>query len=301
MAIIYKITNKTTNKVYIGATITKLNERWNRHVYDAKKEHDGQYIHRAIRKYGSEDFIIEQIYEDSDDIFVFNFAEGFFIEYYQSHSTKNGYNMTLGGDGWLGMKHTNETKKLIGNKNRGRTISEETRRKMSEASSGRIPWNKGKDCPELGVDKKGIRQSAEHKKASGNGILKRKLHRTEEQKSKAAEKLAETHIIQNLNTLEILTINNLHQFCKDHNLSQGNLVYYGKTKNFKMVKTIKTVRIYTIENTNTKEQITTNNLKQFCDSKGFSYNGLFQKYKHGKAYLNWKILEIKRETKEKIY
>ena len=43
-----------------------------------------------------------------------------------------------------GRKLSEETKRKMSEAMRGRTFSEETKRKMSEAKKGQIPWNKGK-------------------------------------------------------------------------------------------------------------------------------------------------------------
>ena len=56
--IIYKATNLINNKVYIGQTIRRLEERIYYHYYRA--EHELEIIHthfiNAIRKYGKENF-----------------------------------------------------------------------------------------------------------------------------------------------------------------------------------------------------------------------------------------------------
>ncbi len=44
---IYKATNRINGKIYIGQTIRDLDERWKRHINDAKKG-DDLYFHRAI-------------------------------------------------------------------------------------------------------------------------------------------------------------------------------------------------------------------------------------------------------------
>ena len=49
---IYKITNKVNGKSYIGQTRNTVEFRWRQH-YKAK---DNKYFHRAIQKYGKENF-----------------------------------------------------------------------------------------------------------------------------------------------------------------------------------------------------------------------------------------------------
>lgn len=89
--IIYKITNKVNNKVYIGQTRYTLEFRWRQHQH--KK--DNTYFHNAIHKYGIENFELEILEEC--DIELLNSKEMFYIAKYDSF--KNGYNLTIGGDG----------------------------------------------------------------------------------------------------------------------------------------------------------------------------------------------------------
>jgi group I intron endonuclease len=89
--IIYKITNKVNNKVYIGQTRYTLEFRWRQHQH--KK--DNTYFHNAIRKYGVDNFSIEILEEC--DVKDLNSREMFYIAKYDSF--KNGYNLTIGGDG----------------------------------------------------------------------------------------------------------------------------------------------------------------------------------------------------------
>lgn len=89
--IIYKITNKVNNKVYIGQTRYTLEFRWRQHQH--KK--DNTHFHNAIRKYGPENFSVEVLEEcDYEDL---NSKEIFYIAKYNSFA--EGYNLTLGGDG----------------------------------------------------------------------------------------------------------------------------------------------------------------------------------------------------------
>lgn len=54
--IIYLVTNKINNKVYVGQTINTLNRRRINHLAAARNENDNLYFHRAIKKYGEENF-----------------------------------------------------------------------------------------------------------------------------------------------------------------------------------------------------------------------------------------------------
>ena len=58
---IYKIINIQNNKVYIGQTIRPIEQRFNRHLNDALNNVLDTHLARAIRKYGKDSFIIEEI------------------------------------------------------------------------------------------------------------------------------------------------------------------------------------------------------------------------------------------------
>ena len=88
---IYKITNIQNNKVYIGQTIRPIEQRFKRHLNDALNNILDTHFARAIRKYGKESFIIEQIdtAQTQDEL---NQKEQYWIRYY--NSVKEGYNET---------------------------------------------------------------------------------------------------------------------------------------------------------------------------------------------------------------
>lgn len=93
--IIYKATNIINNKVYIGQTIHTLNVRKAQH----ERSHEYGYktaFSNAIRKYGKENFIWEVIYE-TNSIEDLNEKESYYIKYYKSLVTENGYNLKGGG------------------------------------------------------------------------------------------------------------------------------------------------------------------------------------------------------------
>jgi group I intron endonuclease len=129
--IIYKATNKINGKVYIGQTIKLLKNRKYSHKSDALKNRYDIYFHRAIRKYGFDNFEWSILCK-TDSVSKLNALEKFYIAAHRKMGKV--YNQTDGGDGTNGYK-----------------LSEESKTKMSKAKKGKyIPWNKGvKYPPEL--------------------------------------------------------------------------------------------------------------------------------------------------------
>lgn len=96
--IIYQITNKSNNKKYIGITSKSLQTRWNQHLRYALRYNSQLRLHRAIRKYGTINFIIEPIdYTQTLDKALQK--EKQLIE--QLDTYKKGYNSTFGGDHYI--------------------------------------------------------------------------------------------------------------------------------------------------------------------------------------------------------
>lgn len=122
---LYKLTNKTTGKQYIGTSVKPVSYRISRHVYAAKKNVSNMAISCAIRKYGIESFSVETIGESSDHDSLLRMEAAAISE--QGTLAPNGYNVTAGGRGCV-----------------QRPCSQETRDRMSANRKGRTPWNKGK-------------------------------------------------------------------------------------------------------------------------------------------------------------
>lgn len=93
MGYIYKITNKINNKSYIGQTITPISERMRKHYSDARCEPGITGIDAAIRKYGADNFDVQQLCEcDNEDL---DYQEIYYIKKFDTYN--NGYNLTAGG------------------------------------------------------------------------------------------------------------------------------------------------------------------------------------------------------------
>lgn len=104
---VYVITNKINNKKYVGQTIRSLDDRLKRHFNDAKNG-DDLYFHRAILKYGNENFFIEEL-DTADTQKELNKKEIYWIGKLDTYN--NGYNSTLGGEG--GNTYAKKTEKEI--------------------------------------------------------------------------------------------------------------------------------------------------------------------------------------------
>jgi group I intron endonuclease len=107
--VIYKITNKTNNKSYIGQTIQKVEQRWREHCKKSKKNVSA--ISFAIQKYKKENFTFEIIDENIIDIEDLNRLEKYYIELLNTMSP-NGYNLTCGGLNYIVSDTTKQKMRL---------------------------------------------------------------------------------------------------------------------------------------------------------------------------------------------
>lgn len=149
---IYLIINTENKKQYVGVTKFSIEERFSQHT---KR---GFILTEAIQKYGQEKFSIEMIEEVESPERAYD-LEQFYIKYYNTKAP-NGYNLTDGGDGIFGWEATDEYRKECSERVKqlhkekkvgmyGKKHSEETKKKMSEASKGKPkPWLNGRTCTE---------------------------------------------------------------------------------------------------------------------------------------------------------
>ena len=136
---IYGIVNKINGKVYVGQTGERFLRRFWHHQWKLRdNSHDNSYLQNAWNKYGEDNFeyVVLEVVEDS------SLLDELEIKYIENYKNKDlSYNMLLGGGGRRGFKMAESTKKLIAEKNRqhmlGTKHSEETKRKMSKARSGK--------------------------------------------------------------------------------------------------------------------------------------------------------------------
>lgn len=123
MYTVYKHT-APNGKVYIGITGQKPEKRWQNGSGHKRNKH----LYSAIRKYGWENFKHEIICQAPMNAAQAGAVEKSFTALYDSANPDKGYNHSAGGEcGALGVRR-----------------SAETCRKLSESHKGKTPWNKWK-------------------------------------------------------------------------------------------------------------------------------------------------------------
>jgi len=127
--IIYKISNNFNKKIYIGQTTAPLWRRWSAHCCDT----NNSLIHKAIKKYGKENFKIEEIAGANNESEL-NYLEKHYI-YINNSVSPNGYNLASGGKDF---KHCDESNIKNRKSKLGTKLTEEIKLKMSESHKKRF-------------------------------------------------------------------------------------------------------------------------------------------------------------------
>lgn len=172
--VIYKITNKINNKIYIGQTTNSVESRWRSHCCFKKNK---TAISMAIKKYGKNNFDIE-IIDGATNQAELNYKE-FILIHINNSLAPNGYNLKKGGhQGGKWGREMREKMFLAGffeprepwNKNKKMPPpSLETRMARSRAMKGRKPWNTGikmtlnQKLKTSNANKKRIKERGAHK------------------------------------------------------------------------------------------------------------------------------------------
>lgn len=171
--VIYSITSPS-GRVYIGKT-SNFKQRVRQYKSNAKKQ---TVLNNSFKKYGINTHTFNIVEEFAGNLSMVNDKEMFWIRTYMSNINKypeqNGMNLTDGGEGQIGMRHSQESKdkmrnisikngntppkiiwtdamrKLASEQRKGkkktgklRGWTDEQRKEMSELKKGHKAWNKG--------------------------------------------------------------------------------------------------------------------------------------------------------------
>ena len=194
MGFIYKITNNINGKFYIGKTSRTINWRFSTHKSASISPKD--YFHRALKKYGVENFSIICIKEvrESDDIDI---LEKHYIEW-----LKPDYNLKEGGQGG---RHSDISRERMSKSQKGigRTRTPEGKKdwceKLSKSNKGKNTWTKNKKWLNNGIECKYCENQPEgfvrgrlpnHKRGLTPGLeVGTKLNITDEERKRRSENM----------------------------------------------------------------------------------------------------------------
>jgi group I intron endonuclease len=156
---VYVIGNLINQKLYVGKA-NNPDERWKEHLRQCKA--GSQYaIHRAIRKYGAQNFkfSVAQSYPNEELAYL---GEEIWTARLHSTTEEWGYNMTRAGKG--GGVPTEETRRKISQASKRQFESQEARDKLSKSLAQ--TW----ECPER------RRRASEAQSVAMQNPVKRQMH-----------------------------------------------------------------------------------------------------------------------------
>lgn len=131
---VYCIENTVTHGVYIGMTTQDPKKRWRWHRCELRAgRHTNTHLQRSWNKHGSDsfEFVVIEEYKTLADV---NEAERFWIETLRSCGALV-YNSKSGGGFGGGLSY--ESRQKLSASHKGKVLSAETRRRVSEALTGK--------------------------------------------------------------------------------------------------------------------------------------------------------------------
>jgi group I intron endonuclease len=136
---IYAIQNNITGHAYIGQTRVNFGDRRDCNFAKLRNnKHDNKLLQEDWNKYKEENYSFV-VLEVVKDVGLLDDKERLWIRKYKNNNLS--FNIADGGKGAPGVHLSEETKRIIGEKNRinglGRKASDDTRKKMSDSHKGR--------------------------------------------------------------------------------------------------------------------------------------------------------------------
>lgn len=140
---IYKTTYLIDGRVYIGK---RQKSYFDKYYYGS-----GKHLINAIKKYGKNNFSVE-ILEWCENKEQLNSREKYWISEYNSRDCKIGFNIAKGGEGGIGHKtgefhHSEDTKKLISSKNKGKSSPIKNKIAIYDKSNDTVIYIKLEEWP----------------------------------------------------------------------------------------------------------------------------------------------------------
>ena len=183
---IYQILNVENDKCYIGQTVNLTNRKKGHFKSLLDNSHCNEHLQNSFNRYGKNNFEFN-VLENVENENKLTERELYWIDYYESYKSENGYNLKKPDKFCKNFKNSEETKKKMskshkGKKNhmygkrgkkcphygkkfpkefgdkvsealQGHECSEDTKEKISKANKGNTAWNKGKKMSEEAKEK----------------------------------------------------------------------------------------------------------------------------------------------------
>ncbi|MCY1172719.1 group I intron endonuclease [compost metagenome] len=197
--IVYLIRNAVTGKCYVGQTRRTLQQRFYSHKKVVGKANACKALSDAMLKHGPENFTIELLctctsQADMDNMEIQMIAElGTF--------SPGGYNLTRGGGGKSGYKHSAESIEKMASTHRGKPLTDEHKKKVSASLVGntRALGMKHSDetrrkISERGTGRKRAPFSAEHREKIAASRRGTKASDAARQKMSEGQKRRQTNV-----------------------------------------------------------------------------------------------------------
>lgn len=119
---IYKITNATNGKVYVGQSIFPLSHIEKRYRKEMRYRSEPRAINRAMAHHGIDNFSFEII--ESAPLDQLDAREQFWVAELRSNVYGEGYNLTEGGKSTRGLKWSDESRKRLSQSMKGKMSGE---------------------------------------------------------------------------------------------------------------------------------------------------------------------------------
>lgn len=200
--VIYKVTNKTNNKSYIGATTIGFDKRYKNNFF---KYTSNKYIKKDIDNLGKNNFTVNKIIDVAFSEKELYIKEKTYIQLYKTYLPQYGYNMTTGG------KKT-ECSEMLKKKFKEVFNAEDFRKKESEShkklweneiyrgnviNSMKNYWSKEESKEKRSISTK---NSYTNELREVRRIQKHKMWSDDKQRKKVIDNMKKVYILENIET-----------------------------------------------------------------------------------------------------
>lgn len=227
---IYKITNRQNGRVYYGSALNLGVRFWHHKNGLLKQKHANQFLQHDYNKCGSDVFVFEVIEVIQDKDLLLEIEQSYLNKFFDGK--KMCYNIQpIAGRNTL--KHTDETKKKIGEKSVLAWANTSDERKQELAAKRSVMSKSHWENPEyrtkikassiVGAAKISAIQKAKAATPEGRKLLLDRLAVAQQKKVKTVTLISPDG--------EVVTITNLYKWCRDNSYSYEGMRWITRGKN----------------------------------------------------------------------